>query len=266
MEIPMKKNNIASIKHNIPWYLTGFVLLFGMKLFYSRADSDALLWILAPTARWTRILSGIPFFYEPHVGYVNHDYRFVIAHSCSGVQFMLIAAATLLFSFLHRMQNHKKKLCWLALSITASYLLTILVNGCRIVVAIFLPMLLAPSIMAGGWLNAQRLHTIIGIVIYFTALLLLYRIAERFTQGKNTCRRTADCASPFLRLCLPPLFWYLLILLGIPIFTKAYLHDIRQFAEYTGLLTGLCISILILLKLAAAAHRTYQHYRALRKK
>lgn len=262
----MKKNSIASIQYNIPWYLTGFVLLFGMKLFYSRADSDDLLWILAPTVRWTKILSGIPFLYEPHVGYVNHDYRFVIARSCSGVQFMLIAAATLFFSFLHRMQNHKKKLCWLALSITTSYLFTILANGCRIVVAIFLPLLLTASLQTGGWLNAQRLHTMIGIVIYFTSLLLLYRIAEHFTQRKNTSHCMPDCAFPFLRLCLPPLFWYLLILLGVPLMTKAYLYDIRQFTEYTGLLAGLCISILILLKLAAVTHRTYQRYRALRKK
>ena len=61
--------------------LTGLLLLFALKLYYSRTDCDGLLWILAPTAWWIHTLSGISFEYLPHAGYVNHSFRFVIAAS-----------------------------------------------------------------------------------------------------------------------------------------------------------------------------------------
>lgn len=60
-------------------------------------DSDALTWILTPTARWVSVLSGIPFVYLPHQGYVNHDYRFLIAPSCAGCRFMLITFLMMVF-------------------------------------------------------------------------------------------------------------------------------------------------------------------------
>lgn len=82
------------LKENWIFYLTGAAFVLGLKLFYSQADADELKWILAPTSRWVSILSGIPFEYMAHTGFVNHDIRFIIASSCSGIQFMLIAAAT----------------------------------------------------------------------------------------------------------------------------------------------------------------------------
>ena len=91
-------------------YLMGFSLILGMKYLYSKADCESLLWILGPTARWVELLSGIPFVYEPGFGYANHGLRFLIAPSCSGVQFMIITAAMLIFSFSHRSEEHTSEL------------------------------------------------------------------------------------------------------------------------------------------------------------
>lgn len=41
----------AVLKENLIFYAAGFVVLSSLKLFYSRAGSDELRWILAPTAR-----------------------------------------------------------------------------------------------------------------------------------------------------------------------------------------------------------------------
>lgn len=105
----MKNNAKAILRQNGIFYLTGMLIILGIKLFYSKASIPDLKWILAPTSLWVRILSGIPFDYEPGSGYVSHSFRFIIAPSCSGVQFMLIAAATLLYSFVHRMPTRKKE-------------------------------------------------------------------------------------------------------------------------------------------------------------
>ena len=97
----------AVLKENLIFYAAGFVVLSCLKLFYSRAGSDELRWILAPTARWAGSLGGIPFAYEAQRGYVNHELRFIIAASCSGVQFMLVSMAALIYGCIHRMKTGK---------------------------------------------------------------------------------------------------------------------------------------------------------------
>ena len=90
-----------------------------------------------PTARWVSALSGIPFIKVPQTGYVSHSCRFIIAASCSGLQFLMISMTALVFSYIHRMRTIKGKIGWMALSALASYLLTIFVNGFRILFSNF---------------------------------------------------------------------------------------------------------------------------------
>ena len=135
MDIPSAK---SLIRRNIPFYLAGALLLLGMKYYYSRGGPDSLSWILAPTARWVSALSGIPFIKVPQTGYVSHSCRFIIAASCSGLQFLMISMTALVFSYIHRMRTIKGKIGWMALSALASYLLTIFVNGFRILFSIFI--------------------------------------------------------------------------------------------------------------------------------
>ena len=75
------------LKNNWIFYLIGAAFCIGLKLYYRSVDSCGLMWILTPTARWAGILGGYAFENLPHTGYVNHDLQFIIAKSCSGVQF-----------------------------------------------------------------------------------------------------------------------------------------------------------------------------------
>ena len=95
------KKGSAFVRENIIFYLTALFIILGLKCYYRQADCDSLLWILAPTAHWVELLSKIPFTYISGTGYVNHSLRMVIAPSCSGVRFMIITFATLVFSFVH---------------------------------------------------------------------------------------------------------------------------------------------------------------------
>lgn len=224
------------------------LILFGLKLFYRQADCSALEWILAPTARWVSILTGISFEPLPGAGYVNHSLRFLIAPSCSGVRFLIITFATLSFSFLPHMGSIKKELLWIAASLGIAYPFTIFVNGIRISLSIELPVLLSQSgqeVYAAGMsaglfttlLTPERLHTAIGITVYFTSLFLIYRITAVLLQVPS--------ASRFCRI-FPPLFWYLALTLGIPLLRRAYRSDVPAFLEYALLLLAICSLILLL--------------------
>lgn len=241
------------VQKNGIFYLAGFFLLLGIKYFYRSAAVSDLRWILAPTAGWVRILSGIPFVYEPGAGYVNHSFRFLIASSCSGVQFMLIASATLLYSFVHRMPTKGKGMCWTACSFLFSYVYTVLVNGIRIVLSIYLPLSLPRELFSGGWLTPDRFHTITGAVVYFTALFILYRLAAAYTgqpaftgqPARSGCVPACAPVLTFLRRCLPPVFWYFTIALGIPFLNGAFGNNQKAFTEYALILAGTGLLLLL---------------------
>ena len=182
-----KQKTVTIFKENAVYYLTAFLIILGMKYFYSKAGSDELRWILSPTARWVQTLSGIPFEYVKGAGYVNHSLRLLIAASCSGVQFMIITIATLIFSFVHKVDDgcmaddgrmadngritntgrKYRKLIWMIASLLLSYVFTVFVNGLRIITAIYLPLFLQGTSLYGGILTPERLHTLIGTVISY---------------------------------------------------------------------------------------------------
>lgn len=252
------EKNKKIIRENLLFYIIGFLILAGMKIFYSGAGCRQLNWLLAPTAGWVETLSGIPFLYEPGAGYVNHGLRILIAPSCSGFRFMTITFAMLFFSFLHKIgpseEKHMEisfakpkkglKTClkkggWLLASLLLSYLLTIFVNGLRIIAALYLPDFLRRADISPAFLTPDRLHTLIGIVVYFSALLAIYRLSACFFGEK------VFSSADSLRKCLLPLFWYFFFTLGIPALGRAYEKNGAGFAEYALLLLSGCGILLL---------------------
>lgn len=175
-------------------------------------DSDALRWILAPTARWVSVLGGLPFKYLPHQGYVNHLWEFVIAPSCAGCRYMLIVFLMMVCLPGHsglayiskdgaadhgaavwnngkhdgsekstkvQRYNTGKKWLWFVCSMLLAYVCTILVNGIRIVASIYLPFWLERKNLMDGWLTPDRLHTLIGTGTYFLSLCVIYPAMSR---------------------------------------------------------------------------------------
>lgn len=237
------------------FYLIGFVVVLGIKYFYSKAGSNELNWVLSPTAWWVKTMSGITFEYEPNVGYVNHFFRFIIAPSCSGVQFMMITIATLIYSFVHRMRTIKGGFCWIVLSLLFSYLITIFVNGFRIVFAIYLPVYLHLQ-DSSRWLTPERFHTMIGIVVYFTSLTAIYYaagyVSRKIADLPERIWDRAESAYPgqsflqIMRKFMPPMFWYFSFALGIPFLNRAYKGDSGKFMEFAVLMTVVCLAIIFL--------------------
>ncbi len=237
----MKQRRTPSL---ILLYLISAALILGMKYWYRSAGSSELDWILSPTARWVEILSGTSFEKIPNLGYINHPRRFIIAPSCSGVQFMLIAFAALCFPFLCRMGTARRGSLWMALSLPAAYLYTIAANGIRILLSIYIPSFLdrSPvSVLSATWLTPEKLHTIIGTATYFTSLLILYHGADA------VCRhiQISPCKSRHFKY-MPAAVCYFSIVLGIPFLGRIYRNSWENFAEYCLLTAAVCLPILLL--------------------
>jgi exosortase K len=241
-------------------YLLGFIIAFGIKLFYSKAASGDLEWILAPTVWWIKTLTGIAFEKVENLGYVNHHFRFIIAPVCSGVQFLVIAFATIFFSFVHRLGTKRRGFYWIALSLGFSYLFTIFVNGFRIILSLHLPKL----DIGGELMTAERLHMLMGTAIYFISLLIIYQIARYISlkisgEVKKWPNREFNGSSdkPLWQTIgknLPPVFWYFAITLGIPILNRAYKYNSEQFWKYAVFLSGISLAIFTLFCLGAVLY------------
>lgn len=246
------------LKQYYYYYLIGAVFLIVMKLFAESADADTLRFLLAPVSGLVSLICGAPFLWEPHAGYVSHDLRFLIAASCSGINFMMIAVGMLFFSFLHRISVHKVlQSLWLPFSLILAYCYTILTNAVRILIAIYLPLYLKKQGLLPALLSPDTLHTLIGTVVYFSSLLFFYSLTDKVINKRilpSSCKYcTAEATHSLLcRSTLLPLFWYVGIVLGLPLFSRILQRNFSGFGSYTLLVLGSCFVIYLLRKLISA--------------
>lgn len=232
------------------FYAAGGLVSLWLKYRFCHAGSEELLWLLTPVAWWVQRLSGLSFIYEQGVGYVEHSVRFIIAPSCSGVQFLIIAMAVLLFTFVHRTGTLRKGALWTLISLAGAYGYTILVNGIRIVLAIWIPDALKRNGIRTERLTPERLHTIIGVTVYFAALLLLYRGVDallcRLEGRSESSERTAGQRKAVweMKRYAAPVFWYLFIVLGVPFLNHAMEKDPAGYGEYALVTGSVCLGVL----------------------
>lgn len=247
----------SSLKSYWLLYLLTLGICAGLKYLSKTTDCNAYLWILTPTAWWVSVLCGISFAYLPHTGYVNHLYQFLIAPSCSGIRFMTIVFLMIVFSFLYQIKSKKACYLWFCFSAAFSYICTVFVNGIRIAVSIYLPDFLTHTGLLKEWLDPDLLHTLIGTVVYFSTLCLIYFLAStlckyRFIQFTKESSKNS-CNSSFKLLI--PVFWYLLIVLAIPFFTRSLRNDWTGFGQYAILVICVCLAVTFLTCFIHRLHR-----------
>lgn len=253
MEKEIREKAVALGKQYGPVYLSALGIAVALGAVYGGADSERLNWLLAPIAWWVEMLSGIAFEEAKGAGYVSHAYRFLIAPSCAGLRFLILVFLMLVFSFCHKAaslpfpKSRKGGFLWLLLSLAFSYVFTVFINGIRIVLAVYLPLLLEAVLREEGFLTPGRLHTMIGVLVYFTSLLILYQllellmekgVGERGAKGKMTGR--------FAGGMLAPLFWYFFLVLGLPFLGRLYRGKWEGFFPYAFFVSGLCFLITFL--------------------
>jgi len=220
-----------------------------LKLHFGQADGLQLAWLLRPTAALVALLSGLEFVSQGVEGFHNAARNVLIAPACSGVNFLAICLVTGALPGLLRLRSLAGQLGWLLLIAASAYLLTLLVNTGRILLAIELLQL----DVYGELLTRERLHRVEGVVIYY---LFLCFFSAALSTMLNTAPAGQKGAAVFakrlsLSTALWPLVCYLAFSLGLPLLNGAHRQQPGRFVEH-GLTVLLCSGILGLMMGLAA--------------
>ena len=190
-----------------------------LKAYYSTATANDLRWILAPTTTLVELLSGKRFEFESYAGYMSSDHTFVIAVPCAGVNFLITAFLMVALRRLWRDRFHAIKWQFIPFAAVLAYVATLIANTARIWLALELR---ARAVEVSGLTNNQ-LHRLEGVVVYFSFLLLLFVLVERFESARPV--RLARVL-PF------PLLVYYGTTLGLPLLNGSFRHG--GFWEHAG--------------------------------
>lgn len=247
------------VLRNVIFYLLGLLIAFGLKYHYSRAGSDDLVWILRPTAGLVEHISGIHFEQETGTGFVSLARHIIIAPSCAGINFLIIAFCMTAFSFIHYIRHNRLKLLWLGISGVNAYLLTIAVNAIRIMISIHL----YEADIYYGWITRERVHRIEGILVYFFFLYVSYliigKIMNHYTEGVAGKKRAAvneeKNYSQMVSKGLIPLFWYFGITLIVPLLNTAYRESGLRFLEHCRAIVSVCLVVFLFMLLIQLSFR-----------
>ena len=233
-----------------------------LKQFYSTANVNELRWILAPTTVLVELVSGSSFKFESYAGYINREHSFIIAASCAGVNFLLTAFLMLSLGRLWRDRPRNVSWRFIPAAFVVAYLTTLVANTVRIVTALRLR-----EISSGiGWLDANQLHRMEGIFVYFGFLLLLYMVSEKMNREVRTLSEQTQPVEPkmesgsngafsvlrnLLRSLSLPLLIYYAITLGIPLATALYRPGELPTDFWNHLLFVLLTPLIVILPISA---------------
>ena len=232
-------------------YIAQLVAVLGgvlsMKFYYSAASVNQLRWILAPTTVLVEFVTGRYFTFESHAGYMSSDHKFLIAASCAGVNFLITAFLMLTLRQLWRDRLKQKQQAWwrqwafLPFAAGVAYATTLIANTARISIALQIQR----SSFKVSWLDAEQLHRLEGIVVYFGFLLLLFVLGERTRSAwaRKVGRVTGRLS--LLRASFFPLLIYYAMTLGLPLVNGAYGQ--RSFWEHAVFVVLAPVAIVLLI-------------------
>lgn len=126
--------------------------------------------MLKPVSIGVSLLTNISFTFDESLGFLANNNAFTIDKSCAGINFFCIALLMVTFSFLNHFSKSVYQLLAFGNFLFWTFVVTVMVNVCRIVVAVhFLSLGEKFPILA-----TDKMHTIQGTLFYCTFLLLYY--------------------------------------------------------------------------------------------
>jgi exosortase K len=153
-----------------------------LKLIFAGADSDALNFLVLPTSKLIALWTGQSYVPSLESGYYFEGLGIVINNSCSGFNLWMIAFVALSYGIISKTSTFKNGLLGIALSLTITYLFTIVVNSFRIYSNLYFQDILS------SLLNIQKSHAheAIGVLVNLTFLITGYLLAEHLLNKKLT--------------------------------------------------------------------------------
>lgn len=158
-------------KGNITYYFIIISVFLLLNLGYSLATLDQLYFILKPTSVLISMTTGSVSNYTSESGFYFQGLDILLVKSCSGFNFMILCFTLLSFLGLSFADTRSAKRYVLPIALFIAYLITIVANASRIIMAI------AGQRMADNFLPHRPhglIHEIIGAVVYLFFLFVVY--------------------------------------------------------------------------------------------
>lgn len=226
-------------RRSVVLYGAALGLALGVKAFYASASAEALGFVLGPTTALVTLFSGQRFEFEPGAGYLSRELAYLIAPACAGLNYWIIAFATLVLGFTPRIERPAARAAWLLAAAALAYLATLLVNAARIAIALELRAAALPA-----WLSASAAHRLEGIAVYVSSLWLLNACVEACFAQRGGERRSH---------VLLPLAAYLSVTLLVPLANGAWQRD--EFWQHAGVVLAASLTLGALAHAALTATR-----------
>ncbi len=231
-------NRLIKFILSIVQFIPICVIAVALKAHYSCSGADGLRWMLAPTARCVELLAAVPFAYERDIGYCNRQHRAIIAPPCAGINFMIVVYCMTAVMVAGRQKKRSRQMLAVASCLPLSWCVTIIVNAVRITLALHL----YDYGTHFGWFNQDRVHRLLGVAVYFTALCGIYAIVKRRTPMGAVNREWRYTISSILI----PLAWYLAVTLAVPLLLGKYsLYGERLFEHALFLLLVPAVMLIV---------------------
>lgn len=230
----------CELRAQAAWLAVVALAAFAGKAFYARADAEALRFVLAPTAALVTFFSGHAFEAERGVGYLSREAVYVIAPACAGLNYTIIAFATLALGFAPRIAAGVRRAVWLLAAAGLAYAASVLVNAARIALALELRAAPLPA-----WLSAAQAHRLAGVVVYLGSLWALSALVERGFARRAGAWRAA----------LLPLAAYLGVTLLLPLANGAWRSG--SFWEHARLVLAASFALTSAALAVSSALRSY---------
>lgn len=158
------------MNNNIPFYIAAALIFIVLKFGFRLLDTKSLLFLLTPVSIVVEIATGTKAVYSPESGYYFKSLNIAIDKSCTGYNFGLLCFLMLYSLILKFCRTVFQKAGVLMVSMGMAFLLTILVNSCRIISSIAVAKLNSSSL----FMDEHLAHQAVGILINLSFLILIY--------------------------------------------------------------------------------------------
>lgn len=138
---------------------------------------DIVILFSFPAAKLSSLFLGVPYVKSDVLTYTlrHSNITLRIIESCSGYNFWIILFTFYFFQLVNRLP-FKRAAVGCVLLLPASYFLTIIINTCRVLSSFYLK-LIGSSYLSAKYSDVLHLWT--GIIIFLSALILIYIIFQR---------------------------------------------------------------------------------------
>ena len=165
--------------NNFFYYLSAVALFIILKVAFSLASVDDLLFLLKPTNSIVSLLADSQSIFIDNKGYYHQNLNILIDKSCAGFNFWLLSFLVFTYLLMGHTEN-RRKFFVVPTSLLLGYLLTVFVNSSRIYASIIIQ-----NQTAFTQISQDYIHEAIGIITNLSFLILAYYLTEKFLIYKK---------------------------------------------------------------------------------